>query len=85
MRGVQIFIVVLSYVVIFAHGQFFVDEIDNFVSSRQIDERVAPWWSALRDESFYKTCHSSCTDYSQGTTTRVELCDDTDVSSNPER
>ena len=42
-------------------------------------DRAAPWWEALRDESYYKKCHSSCTEASRGVTTRVELCDDTEV------
>ncbi len=44
-------------------------------------DRAAPWWEALRDESYYKRCHSSCTDYSKGVATKVELCDDTEVIS----
>ena len=43
------------------------------------EERSSPWVEALRQESFYRKCHSSCTEYSKGTTTRVELCDDTEV------
>ena len=41
--------------------------------------RSAPWWRALRAETYYKQCHSSCTEFSQGTKTTVELCDDTQV------
>ena len=41
--------------------------------------RGAPWWRALRAESYYKQCHSSCTEFSQGTKTTVELCDDSEV------
>ena len=43
--------------------------------------RINPWIKAVRDEAFYRQCQSSCTDYSQGTMTKVELCDDTEVSS----
>ena len=41
--------------------------------------RGAPWWRALQAETYYKQCHSSCTEFSQGTKTTVELCDDTQV------
>ena len=43
--------------------------------------RMSPWIKAVRDEAFYRQCQSSCTEFSQGTMTKVELCDDTDVSS----
>ncbi len=44
-----------------------------------VQDRASPWWQALSDETFYKRCRSSCTEGSQGVTTRVELCDDSDV------
>ena len=45
--------------------------------------RGAPWWRALRAESYYKQCHSSCTEFSQGIKTTVELCDDSEVGVDP--
>ena len=52
------------------------------VESQPTEElRGAPWWRALRAETYYKQCHSSCTELSQGTKTTVELCDDTQVHS----
>lgn len=47
--------------------------------TEETDWRGAPWWRALRAESYYKECHSSCTEFSQGTKTTVELCDDAKV------
>jgi len=48
-------------------------------STEETNWRSAPWWRALRAESYYKQCHSSCTELSQGTKTTVELCDDSEV------
>ena len=41
--------------------------------------KAAPWWNALRAANYYGSCKSSCIEDSKGTTTRVELCDDTKV------
>ena len=46
----------------------------------EFNAKAAPWWDALRDEAFYRQCQSSCTEFSQGIKTTVELCDDTQVS-----
>lgn len=48
-------------------------EVNNEVEFR----RGAPWWDQ-DSASAAATCHSSCTDYSVGVRTKVELCDDTD-------
>ena len=50
-----------------------------YAAEEEMDLRAAPWWRALRAETYYKQCHSSCTESSQGTKTTVELCDDTEV------
>lgn len=58
------------------HQRYFGSEQDlvdiakaNFVEERKEEDT----------SSFYKTCQSSCTDFSQGTKVSVELCDDTEV------
>ncbi len=50
------------------------------IINAKVDTKAAPWWDALRAESYYRQCHSSCTEYSKGTKTTVELCDDTQVT-----
>lgn len=70
MRSIALLAVVF---VAFASG-FPYDDDDESVKSK-----AAPWWAALRDEAFYRQCQSSCTEFSRGTMTRVELCDDTEV------
>lgn len=50
------------------------------VETAEFSAKAAPWWDALRDEAFYRQCQSSCTEFSQGIKTTVELCDDTQVS-----
>ena len=61
---------------VLVHAQ---DDALLFESDNAVDSKAAPWWDALRAESYYRTCHSSCTENSRGTKTTVELCDDTKV------
>jgi len=49
------------------------------VAAEDAIERAAPWWEALREDAFWRQCQSSCTEFSKGTRTNVELCDDTAV------
>lgn len=51
----------------------------TYSANSPLATKAAPWWAALRDEAYYRQCQSSCTEFSKGTTTKVELCDDTEV------
>ena len=44
------------------------------------DDRAAPWW-VQKEEAKRRECRSSCTQYSKGVKSLVNLCDDTKVCS----
>ena len=58
-----------------------VTENDIFDYSEEVDiadDRAAPWWEQ-KEEAKRRECRSSCTQYSKGVKSVVNLCDDTKV------
>ena len=53
-------------------------DIDNSILAG-VDERAAPWW-VQKEEAKRRKCKSSCTEYSKGVKSYVNLCDDEAVT-----
>ena len=56
-------------------------DIENYelIEEDLLSTRAAPWW-VQNEETRRKRCRSSCTEYSKGVRSYVNLCDDKEVT-----